>query len=406
MIDLRNVLKRIQRMYQIPKDEDATRIIVRKINHRYYLHMHTMRFTDPYMEVEYNLARQRSKLYFLSNICVLMVVFSCVMHAINRMFNVVEASHDIYANPHQITTLYATILALTHAALFTVIRVQCLAYALDWCFVAIVLNLIWMYSFSFLLYKIVSTSLASNTLSNFYVSFVVLIQMFPLSICAMNIVFFHTLKILCMYHNLVLLGFVQTILIVLLNTTLTFSNWYGGEERETTESSGDGCERAASIMNGSDAWLYLNYQMVFSIAFWLIYLLITLVTSRWHEIGQRENFILKRIGNSNNRQDMNDTRVDVLETNSHNITDPSLIMTLDHNSANKALADSQINETDANILDIGEVVLNRFDWCTMTETNLDEEELKAKLHVSGVVPTSAEYTKSVKSNYDPFATPK
>ena len=56
-------------LISIPPDDDAKGIVVRVLNHKYYLRSYTLRFLDPYIEVEYNLSIRRARLQQLVYVC-------------------------------------------------------------------------------------------------------------------------------------------------------------------------------------------------------------------------------------------------------------------------------------------------------------------------------------------------
>lgn len=425
----------------IPKDEDAAGIIVRTINHRYYLHLHTMRFMDPYIEVEYNISRRRSNVQMLSNICVCMLAFSCMVEYVNEYLTTIEMAMTGGIDPHFVTSIYAMTIGIIHLVIFGLIRVRYIAYVVDWCMVVVVLNLVGLFTYVYILHKAVAIALVAcgdDFTAKYLVGAEILYRSLPMGICALNISYFYVLNVICTYQTTTFIGFIQSIVIVLLNASLFNGEWTTKDDLEPY------IHNETSIANYTENQIdikrYLGMQILLAISFWFVYLFISLIASRQNEIVRRENFIMKRVKSNKDSSQIDDTGIDIVSTASAKIlvnqnisavkqpsteSDPSRNITPNHyptyhtylvNSGDgRGSKDNDESDYEAVNLEIGESYAkftnkvcgnvsetnDVFENDTEKDSECDRIILKDVLQ--DIVPSSGEYTKSVKSDYDPFA---
>lgn len=428
-------------MLSIPKDEDAAGIIVRTINHRYYLHLHTMRFMDPYIEVEYNISRRRSNVQMLSNICVCMLAFSCMVEFVNRYLTTIKMVLTEGIDPHFVTRIYAMTIGIIHLIIFGMIRVRYIAYVVDWCMVVVVLNLVGLFTYVYILHKAVAIALVAcgdDFTAKYLVGAEILYRSLPMGICALNISYFYILNVICTYQTTTFIGFIQSIVIVLLNASLFNGDWTTKYDLEPYVNNATSI--AIYTENQFDVKRYLGMQILIAIMFWFVYLFISLIASRQNEIVRRENFIMKRVKSNKDSSQIDDRGIDIVSTASAKIlvdqnifavkqpstdSDPSRNITpnrystyhtylvesghgrhskhkdeSDYEAVNLEIGESYskiINKVCENDSHINDVV----DDNTEKESECDRNILKDVLQ--DIVPSSGEYTKSVKSDYDPFA---
>lgn len=82
--------KKVKKMLTIPKDVDAKGIVVRTLDHKYYLRPWTLRFIDPYINVEFQTYMRRIQLERLRFVCVLMLMVPFYIGVISRASHLVD----------------------------------------------------------------------------------------------------------------------------------------------------------------------------------------------------------------------------------------------------------------------------------------------------------------------------
>jgi len=319
-------------LLKIPKDEDAKGIVVRTINHKYYLHLHTLRFIDPYIEVEYNLSQRRNNLRILSNICIFMIIFSIIVEIMNYLYLNNESIHmnHFYKSTFIVTHIFSIILGSIYLFIYFILRLRKFVYIVDWCSIAVIISLLWVVMYNFIINKIISLSLASYSesfMTKHFIGVHVLYFAKPLTSCIMNILFFYTMKNICTYPKLLFMSFIQSISIITINLLFNNSNWNTNHDIDVFMSSTSphisinyetntnntfsfletNDQNASSYLKTFyDIRYFLNYHFYLILTLWIIFITTTLVMSRNHEILSRENFILKRVKSDKDTRNIDD----------------------------------------------------------------------------------------------------
>ena len=300
-------------LLKIPKDEDAKGIVVRTINHKYYLHLHTLRFIDPYIEVEYNLSQRRENLRILSNICIFLIIFACIIIILNNIFYDTEQL-NLNNEMYKFTNISSIILGVIYLFILCIIRFSTMmVYLVDWCSVAIIIGMLWVSIYPFVIYKIITINLAlfsDSFTEKHIIGMYVLYTALPFTLCYLNIVFFYILKNICTYPKMVFMCFIQTLFFITINIMFINNNW--NHATDIDEYHNLGLNQSSTtypdtqmiqIYNYNKLLLYSIYNISYYLkrglilitTFWIMFTSSTIILSRNHEILSKENFILKRV---------------------------------------------------------------------------------------------------------------
>ena len=117
---------KLTRLLNIPTDYDARGIVVRTLDHKYYLRSWTLRFIDPYVNVEFQTYMRKVQLHRLRVICVLMLCVPIYIGVISKHDDVTHEyairdymHFDVEAILYAVSGFYVFLLAGAFVAIHT-----------------------------------------------------------------------------------------------------------------------------------------------------------------------------------------------------------------------------------------------------------------------------------------------
>ena len=145
--------------FKIPDDNDGNGIIVRVINHQYYLHTYSLKFRDPYLEVEFHLACRMQRLKSLGMACVYFICLGIIWVPTSLYFlNKLPTDHTdlLSTDPRDILWITWGVIYSICIVTLCMISNKYTAYISDWCTLFSALVVVWQFIIS-----VLSTNLAS-----------------------------------------------------------------------------------------------------------------------------------------------------------------------------------------------------------------------------------------------------
>ena len=131
----------IRNLLKIPNDNDANGIVIRILNHKYYLYSYTLRFIDPYIEVEYNMSLRRKSLLRLSNICIFNICQS-IHHMFIMNMNDMQTIDISEISLTRTSNVVSSLMILAHIIIFVLLRFKRVSYSFNWIYISIVFTCI------------------------------------------------------------------------------------------------------------------------------------------------------------------------------------------------------------------------------------------------------------------------
>ena len=115
----------------IPFDKDAQNIVVRVLNRKYYLLPYTLRFIDPYIEVEFNMSLRRTRLQHMSRLCMLCMVIST--HTIYFAYNNLDHSAKVSSvDIKKVNIICSSCIFGISIMVIILSRLEQVSYMFDW----------------------------------------------------------------------------------------------------------------------------------------------------------------------------------------------------------------------------------------------------------------------------------
>lgn len=118
----RSIVTFIRRIWMLPNDENASGIVVRVLNHTYYMETWTLKFKDPFMEVEYDLTMRRKRMCKLRSISLVLVVSSAVLYTYSSL--------DSYWDMAHMSQIFSGSLFVVSLGLLIMVRI--FPYSFEW----------------------------------------------------------------------------------------------------------------------------------------------------------------------------------------------------------------------------------------------------------------------------------
>ena len=378
MTSLRNWIN----LLKIPSDNDANGIVIRILNHKFYLYPHTLRFIDPYIEVEYNLSSRQHNFLKLSNICLLNICIAFFHMVITRLNNETTHPDTSQLHPTRTDTIVVLFQVFVHLLIFSLIRFKRLAYSFNWIYVSLLCtcisifiiekNIIDFFVYSnFLSFDGSMSSIWTNTInyeikmtltnSFFYYGFTYQIFIANSITCLIysHILSFIEIFFLIVYFLFLLSGFCMY-------SELCFDQYFRNDHVHKYLSTSNTKYPILFFMNANqtqyesfittikqnlpfpftksyaDYESYLHEQVFVVVVYWVVFSCIVISITRYKDLNLRENFILKRV-----RSSKDDSRIHDASKHLNSIIKQHEL------SSDQGILENNINE-------LGEVVLQTF----------------------------------------------
>lgn len=370
-------------LLKIPSDNDANGIVIRILNHKYYLYPHTLRFIDPYIEVEYNMSLRRKNISKLSNICIFNICIS-----IHQMFalNMNDSSKPDVSEINSIhaSNIVDSLIIIIHMLIFVLMRIKRLSYSFNWIYISMIFTCIsiliiekntidfYIYAKTFvpnanqhmtLVWTNILTFETKLNLSASYFYHGLPYQIFIANtiVCLvyLHVLSFIEVAIFLVYFLFLICGFC-------IYSRLCFDQYFKNDHVYQYLVNDNTIYPILFFMNANqtqyDSFIttikqnlpfpftksYADYehflyeQVQFVVVYWIIFSCIVISITRYKDLNSRENFILKRV-----RSNKDDSR---LHDASKNLN--SIIKDHEHSSDEGVLEN--------NIHTLGEIVLQTF----------------------------------------------
>lgn len=331
---------------QIPEDIDAKGIVIRVLNHKYYLHPYSIRFLDPYIEVEYNLAWRHRRMQLISYTCIFMCAIGTMTFYLTSEYVDIEGghirAHEFGLEQYVVNHIFVGVLLVATCGTFVAIRVPRITYVLNWSYVTTVVMLVWSFLFNVFVVKSMKSMISSYSsetdpyqhrvqwyLLRFLVASNVLSRAIQLSVFVMN-------SLICLIVGSIL-SFIECTFVCMACGIITLytcfdlihMDWPTRDEHyaifqplpSPSNRTMPLTPLPEPMLYGTilysitsyipfessvfDTTYYMEMQMEYIVFYWLIFTGCLVMMQRSRDLLQRENFILKRV-----RSDKDARRVD------------------------------------------------------------------------------------------------
>tara|TARA_B110000483_G_scaffold228800_2_gene292035 strand:- start:3449 stop:4756 length:1308 start_codon:yes stop_codon:yes gene_type:complete len=300
---------------QIPDDKEAHGLVVRLINHKYYLYAISLKFKDPYLEVEYDLCTRSVKLHHLRVSSIVATVFSCVLWVWNRnlVSDITPTGNFSKADPSSfVNVLWGSMFCIFFVTFFGA-QFSRWSYGMNWNYFCSIFLLLWLLINSFYLSLTFSCNGGTITTNGGVVLINYLLGLASVENGSQQYIGF--LGAFCSLLMTNLVSFIEfclfCIMIGIVNVTYAMflmSNGYPSPDqitglfanmKQNNTHMADNFEQVIDF-NGLivDIPAVTMQNLFSSVCFWLLHSSLLILITRSHEKACRENFILKRVSSS------------------------------------------------------------------------------------------------------------